>query len=156
MIYIFILFQAYLPINVNLEPESPTAKIKLQPSYGEVQPYNGVTRYQNGAFRQQNGNAQHLYQKNPSTPQLTPRLPHKSIHHRTPEETSLSSMEHQFHISEDNASTYMVVEPDYLDPNDPGYGHDPMYYDGYRPNFRNSGIVILGYHENENQESGEF
>ena len=138
--------------NGHLEPESPSPQTKLQHSFDDLHHRNSAVRYQNGRLQHSNGSAQHLYQKNP-TPQLTPRLPHKSIIQITPEETSVSSMEYQFHIS-DNASTYMVVEPEYLDPNDLGYYNDPMY-PSYKPNSRSSGIVILGYNEDDgSQESG--
>ena len=139
----------------HMEPESPTPETKLQHSYDDLHHQNSAVRYQNGGLRHSNGGAQHLYQKNPSTPQITPRLPHKSIMQKTPEETSVSSMEYQFHIA-DNASTYMVLEPEYLDPNDLGCYNDPVYPSS-KPNFRSSGIVILGYDENDlSQETGSI
>ena len=139
----------------HMEPESPTPETKLQHSYDDLHHQNSAVRYQNGGLRHSNGGAQHLYQKNPSTPQITPRLPHKSMMLKTPEETSVSSMEYQFHIA-DNASTYMVLEPEYLDPNDLGCYNDPVYPSS-KPNFRSSGIVILGYDENDlSQETGSI
>lgn len=155
----------YAQYNGTPAPESPTEETKLQYTNGYLHvkngdlhvKKNGVVRYKNGGLHQQNGGlheengilhqqngTSHLYQKNPSTPQLTPRLPHKR--RMAPDETSAASAEYQGIVS-DHASTYIMLEPDVVDPQDPRYPRREL-------EFRTSGIVICGY-ESEEADSEE-
>ncbi len=122
------MFQVYISHNGRAEPESPTDKTRLRLQSdssggggggGGGRPHsNGVTRYSNGSL-------------------------HGSLHgfHRQPSrEDSFASTKEPHIYLEDNASTYIVLEPDVVRIGDPEYQADKAFGNGSSQSFnRNSG-----------------